>query len=70
MWLASSTFEKLFSAALAAATKAEAVCRTVYGEIGAHCPATALRLCPHASLYVDGDSGARLTGFRRGGSAR
>lgn len=53
-----------------AATKAEAVYRTVYGEIGAHCPATALRLCPHASLYVDGDSGARLTGFKRGGSAR
>ena len=53
-----------------AATKAEAVYRTVYGEIGAHCPATALRLCPHASLYVDRDSGARLTGFKRGGSAR
>ncbi len=53
-----------------AATKAEAVYRTVYGEIGAHCPATALRLCPHASLYVDGDSGARLTGFKRGGNAR
>lgn len=53
-----------------AATKAEAVYCTVYGEIGAHCPATALRLCPHAALYVDRDSGARLTGFRRGGSAR
>ena len=53
-----------------AATKAEAVYRTVCGDIGAHCPATALRLCPHASLYVDRDSGARLTGFKRGGSAR
>ena len=39
-------------------------------KIGAHCPATALRLCPHAALYVDRDSGARLTGFKRGGSAR
>ena len=48
-----------------AATKAEAVYRTVYGEIGAHCPATALRLCPHAVMYTDRDSGARLTGFGR-----
>ena len=43
-----------------AATKAEAVYRTVYGPIGAACPATALRLCKHAVLYVDRDSGARL----------
>ncbi len=50
-----------------APTKAEAVYRTVYGEIGADCPATALRLCSHAVLYVDQDSGARLHGFRRGG---
>lgn len=50
-----------------AASKAEAVYRTVYGEIGAHCPATALRLCPHAVLYVDQDSGAHLRGFHRGG---
>ena len=43
-----------------AATKAEAVYRTVYGPIGAACPATALRLCEHAILYVDRDSGAKL----------
>ncbi|MBQ8953597.1 MAG: glucosamine-6-phosphate deaminase [Clostridia bacterium] len=43
-----------------AATKAEAVRRTVYGPIGAACPATALRLCGHAVLYVDQDSGAKL----------
>ena len=43
-----------------AATKAEAVHRTVYGPIGAACPATSLRLCRHAVLYVDRDSGAKL----------
>lgn len=53
-----------------APSKAEAVYRTVYGEIGAHCPATALRLCPHAVLYVDQDSGARLHGFHRGGALK
>ena len=53
-----------------AATKAEAVYRTVCGDIGAHCPATALRLCPNAALYVDMDSGAQLRGFKHGGSAR
>ena len=43
-----------------AASKAEAVYRTVYGPVGAACPATSLRLCPNAVLYVDADSGARL----------
>jgi len=43
-----------------AAAKAEAVRSTVYGPIGAACPATALRLCERAVLYVDRDSGARL----------
>lgn len=43
-----------------AATKAEAVYKTVYGPIGEACPATSLRLCPHAILYVDRDSGAKL----------
>ena len=43
-----------------APTKTEAVYRTVYGPIGAACPATALRLCEHAILYVDQDSGAKL----------
>ena len=43
-----------------AATKAEAVHRTVYGPIGPACPATALRLCGKAVLYTDRDSGARL----------
>ena len=43
-----------------AATKAEAVYRTVYGPIGENCPATALRLCPDAVLYTDMDSGRKL----------
>ena len=43
-----------------AATKADAVYRTVYGPISAACPATVLRLCEHAVLYVDSDSGSRL----------
>ena len=43
-----------------AATKAEAVYRTVYGPIGAQCPATSLRLCKNAILYIDMDSGSRL----------
>ncbi len=43
-----------------AASKAEAVRRTVFGEIGAHCPATSLRLCPNAILYVDADSGKNI----------
>ena len=43
-----------------AATKAEAVFRTVYGPIGEKCPATALRLCPDAVLYTDMDSGRKL----------
>lgn len=40
--------------------KAEAVKRTVYGEIGAHCPATVLRLCTDARLYLDEDSASLL----------
>lgn len=43
-----------------AATKAEAVRRTVRGEIGESCPATALRRHPDARLYLDADSSALL----------
>ncbi len=43
-----------------AATKAEAVKNTAYGEIGAHCPATVLRTLPHATMYCDADSGKYL----------
>ena len=43
-----------------AASKANAVHATVYGEISEKCPATALRRCENAILYVDADSGAKL----------
>ena len=39
-----------------AKTKAKAVQCTVYGEIGAHCPATVLRTLPNAVMYCDEDS--------------
>lgn len=44
-----------------AATKAWAVERTVNGEIGEHCPATAMRLHKSAVLFCDRDSGGDLT---------
>lgn len=43
-----------------AATKAEAVKRTIKGEITEKCPATILRLCPDARVYLDADSSALL----------
>ena len=43
-----------------AATKAKAVKATVCGEIGEHCPATALRRHKSAVLYLDGDSSSLL----------
>lgn len=43
-----------------AATKSRAVRETIYGSIGNHCPATALRLCPDAMLFLDRDSAALL----------
>lgn len=43
-----------------AATKATAVRRALYEPIGAQCPATALRLCADATLYIDMESGALL----------
>lgn len=43
-----------------ASTKAEAVRRTLRGEIGEGCPATALRRHPGAKLYLDADSSALL----------
>ncbi len=44
-----------------AATKAEAVRRTVTEEISEACPATVMRRHPHAVLYCDRDSGRDLT---------
>ena len=43
-----------------AATKAEAVLRTVTEEISEACPATVMRRHPNAILYCDPDSGALL----------
>lgn len=43
-----------------AKTKANAVKRTLEGEISTECPATALRNHPEAILYLDGDSSALL----------
>ena len=41
-------------------TKANAVKETVCGPIGSHCPATALRLCRDARMYLDADSSALI----------
>lgn len=43
-----------------AKTKAEAVRKTIEGEIGEVCPATVLRKHKNAVLYLDGDSSALL----------
>lgn len=43
-----------------AKTKANAVNQTICGEIGEHCPATALRRHASAILYLDGDSSSLL----------
>ena len=43
-----------------AATKAEAIDRMIHVEISKDCPATVLRLQPHAFLYTDKEAGASL----------
>ncbi len=43
-----------------AATKANAVKNTVYGDINEKCPATILRTLDNAILYCDNDSGALI----------
>ena len=43
-----------------APTKANAVYETINGEIGEHCPATALRLHKNSILYLDSDSSKLL----------
>lgn len=43
-----------------APTKAKAVAATVKGDVGHHCPATAMRSHPCATLYLDPDSAALL----------
>lgn len=42
------------------ALKAQAVHNTVCGPVTADCPATVLRLCTHANLYLDSDSASML----------
>lgn len=42
-------------------TKAWAVQQTLEGEIGEHCPASVLRRCSGAALYLDRDSAKELT---------
>ncbi len=42
------------------ARKAEAVHRALYGPIGEECPASILRQAPHAHLFLDADSAARI----------
>lgn len=44
-----------------AITKANAVKRMIEGEISEACPATILRTCNNASLYLDQDSSSMLT---------
>ena len=41
------------------AMKAEAVTHMLRDEISVRCPASALRTCENAVLYLDADSGAR-----------
>jgi glucosamine-6-phosphate deaminase len=53
-----------------AATKADAVRRTVMDAVTAACPATILRTCPHAILYVDLDSGSHLRFWPRGDTTK
>ena len=42
------------------ARKAAAVRRALRGPIDPSCPASVLRTCPHARLFLDGDSGAGI----------
>ena len=43
------------------ARKAEAIRAALEGEIGPECPASILRVHPHATLYIDGDAATRLS---------
>lgn len=51
--------KKLFCV-VPAKTKADAVAATVYGDIGHHCPASAMRNHPAVTLYLELDSAAKL----------
>nr|WP_308628246.1 6-phosphogluconolactonase [uncultured Eisenbergiella sp.] len=44
------------------AYKAQAVCDTINGPVSEECPASILRTCPNARLYLDEDSAGLLTG--------
>ena len=41
--------------------KAAAIRAALEGDIGSECPASILRVHPHATLYIDGDAAARLS---------
>ena len=56
----SLVFAKYMFCVVPAATKAEAVKNTVYGQISEDCPASILRKHPNAILYCDSDSGFHL----------
>ncbi len=43
-----------------ASSKAKAVKESIYGQISAKCPATVLRICKDAELYLDANSAALL----------
>jgi glucosamine-6-phosphate deaminase len=52
---------KYLNCIVPAATKAQAVERTVNGPIRESCPASILREQPHAVLYLDKDSSSKLS---------
>ncbi len=53
-----------------AITKARAVRETLLGAAGPQCPATAIRFCPDAALYLDQDSASLLDAMPgKGGGA-
>lgn len=43
-----------------AATKSKAVRESIYGKLDASCPATVLRICPDAQMFLDKDSASLL----------
>ncbi len=43
-----------------AATKSKAVRESIYGKLSAACPATVLRICANAQMFLDKDSAGKL----------
>jgi len=52
---------RYLSAVVPGSRKANAVFQSLYGEISTRCPASILRTCSDAVLYLDSDSAARVT---------